>query len=275
MLDLAADYLRYQIIRKRDEKEWVAKGRQKQYDLLRARQGISQPSEPPVIPTPIPPEKGHPSIRLSLGIGFEQEKTFSQLELRPSYHDLLELDQGYTPYSQVEAFRLTLRHIPEEQRLFLQQLTFMDVISLLPQSTLFEKPSWKFNFGVNTLLKKHCVACSYFRMGGSVGISSYISKQKGVLGYGFLDVDGGVGSPFSSGIRMGTGLSVGMLLPLRSQWMCQIEIRYLNYFNEASPEDWKIVFRQNISLATNQAFRLEGAVTSHAPEGQLRYLYYW
>ena len=73
---------------------------------------------------------------------------FEQIFLRGGYHDLLDPSDGYPLDSQVELLSLSLRHNQDTNKVIIDALDFVDVVSLMPYHPLFFRPSWKLKFKI-------------------------------------------------------------------------------------------------------------------------------
>src|SRR5690606_15137402 len=104
LLDATYDYVRYQTEGEGWPRDHAAP---LSHDLLRARSKIRGTAAPESPPQPeIRDDQGHDTFRLSLGGGRYGDRNFSQLTLRPAYHDVLDPPAGYRSGAQLQFLRL-------------------------------------------------------------------------------------------------------------------------------------------------------------------------
>ncbi|MCK7512713.1 MAG: hypothetical protein MZV70_57560 [Desulfobacterales bacterium] len=88
---------------------------------------------------PVRPDKGHRSNRIALGAGFKRNEIFEEIRLRPAYHHLMDDDDGYVQGAHLVFADIALRYYPSEQRLYLESLDLIDIISLIPRDNFFTR----------------------------------------------------------------------------------------------------------------------------------------
>lgn len=145
LLDATYDYVRYQS----EAEDWPREhAAPLSHDLLRARSRIRDAAGPEAPPEPrIRDDQGHDTFRLSLGGGRMGDRNFSQLTIRPAYHDLLDPPAGYRSGAQLQFLRLDARYYTDNDELQLEQLTGVEIRSLSPRSQFFSPLSWQVGFG--------------------------------------------------------------------------------------------------------------------------------
>jgi len=89
------------------------------------------------------PENGHASARIALGGGRQNQQAFVDLLFRPAFHDLLDSPRGYVGGSEIRAFDTRLRWFPDEERLLLESLEFISIVSLSPVTEWYTPLSWQ------------------------------------------------------------------------------------------------------------------------------------
>uniref|UniRef100_UPI003562DBAB Lnb N-terminal periplasmic domain-containing protein n=1 Tax=Marinobacter sp. TaxID=50741 RepID=UPI003562DBAB len=93
LLDTTYDYLRYQSEADAWPREFAAP---LSHQLLVVRSSIQNAQPIPAVPTPIVrDDQGHDTFRLSLSSGQLAHKEFTQLAIRPAYHDIADPPEGY------------------------------------------------------------------------------------------------------------------------------------------------------------------------------------
>lgn len=145
VLDATYDYVRYQSEADAWPREFAAP---LSHQLLVARSQIEQAPMAPMPPEPgVRDDQGHDTFRLSLSGGRWDDRNFSQLTLRPAYHDLLDPPEGYRSGAELEFLRLDLRYYTDNDEVQLERLTGVEIRSLSPRNQFFSPLSWQVGFG--------------------------------------------------------------------------------------------------------------------------------
>jgi len=145
LLDATYDYVRYQSEANAWPREFAAP---LSHQLLVTRSKIDD--APPVAPVPEPEvrdDQGHDTFRLSLGSGQQANQEFTQLTLRPAYHDVIDPPAGYRTGAQLQFLRLDARLYHDNHELQVEQVTGVEIRSLSPRDAFFSPTSWQVGFG--------------------------------------------------------------------------------------------------------------------------------
>lgn len=104
------------------------------------------------IPVPkVSPDESHETARFAVGVGAVEDSFFLSLKLRPAYHDLLDPIDGYVTTSQINFLDLQIRYFGETEKLELDRLTVINVLSLSPITEYFSPISWGVDVGIERL----------------------------------------------------------------------------------------------------------------------------
>ena len=145
VLDATYDYVRYQSEAEGWPRDYAAP---LSYALLRERSQIDDTTPQPTPPEPsVRDDQGHDTFRVSLSGGRLGEQNFSQLTLRPAYHDVLDPPGGYRPGAQLQFLRLDARVYTENDELQIEQIVGVEIRSLTPRNAFFSPLSWQVGFG--------------------------------------------------------------------------------------------------------------------------------
>ena len=145
VLDTTYDYVRYQSEAEGWPREYAAP---LSHDLLRERsqirgvEALKGPQQPA-----IRDDQGHDTFRTSLSGGRIGERNFTELTLRPAYHNVLDPPAGYRGGAQLEFLRLDARLYTDNKELQVEQLTGVEIRSLSPRNQFFSPLSWQVGFG--------------------------------------------------------------------------------------------------------------------------------
>ena len=149
ILDLAAEHIQH-----RYSKEEIPKGEYSEIFLktLRARSELGTPREAASdIPVPVEPTQGHKSNKVCVAYGvtdLDEEHLSLEFRYRPTYHDLLDPDEGYIEGAQIEFMDTVLRYYPHPVRFQIQSLELLNILSIAPRDAFFKPISWKVNTGL-------------------------------------------------------------------------------------------------------------------------------
>ncbi len=145
VLDTTYDYVRYQSEADGWAREHAAP---LSHDLLRERsriRGVAAKEGPPE--PAIRDDQGHDTFRASLSGGRIGDRNFTELTLRPAYHDVLDPPAGYRGGAQLQFLRLDARLYTDNDELQIEQLTGVEIRSLSPRNQFFSPLSWQVGFG--------------------------------------------------------------------------------------------------------------------------------
>ena len=145
VLDTTYDYVRYQSEADGWPREHAAP---LSHDLLRQRsriRGVAAQDGPPE--PAIRDDQGHDTFRASISGGRMGERNFTELTLRPAYHDVLDPPAGYRGGAQLQFLRLDARLYTDNDELQVEQLTGVEIRSLSPRNQFFSPLSWQVGFG--------------------------------------------------------------------------------------------------------------------------------
>ena len=182
--------------------------------ILMARSRIARPSSFAPVPAPMTsPDQAHRTLRVATSAIYEGDDLSLGLRIRPAYHDLLDNPGGYTRGAQVNFLDLGLRVDPGEGELRIDDLTVLNIMSLLPRNDLFKPIS----FQLDTGLRRRPSANVFDNVDNNLGY--YLQGGPGlawgsddalayVFGLGSMDAN----SALSPGYALGTGASAGVLL---------------------------------------------------------------
>jgi hypothetical protein len=251
---------------------------------LGQRRALLSTSLPPPPPVPVPldkaPERGHSSMRFTLGTGITTQygDDFDTLGYRLTLHDLADPPDGEPELMQVQFFDAHLRFDIARRSLTLDSLTFADVLALNPLTRFEKAASWRARaFGVR-LHDRGCPDCFAHGLDAAVGgtiatdnehAAFFLMADVYVAFSGSLD---GIGGSF---VRVGVGPYAGLRvrLPGETIGLLTASWSYLPAQNLAGTYDLRAILRA--SLAKDVALGVEAATQPYSSEVQLSsYLYF-
>lgn len=207
VLDATYDYVRYQTQEEGWPREQAAP---LSYDLLRARSQIddatplSQPPEPAVRD-----DQGHATFRASLLGGRQGTRNFTQLTLRPAYHDVLDPPEGYRPGAQLQFLRLDTRLYTDNDEVQVEKLIGVEIRSLSVRDRFFSPLSWQVSFGGrrSDIESGKRVFTPYLDGGAGFGRATSARSQAFALATADLEID----NDLAKGYDAAPGVDVGWL----------------------------------------------------------------
>ncbi|WP_225913681.1 Lnb N-terminal periplasmic domain-containing protein [Leptospira yasudae] len=128
IFDAALDAKRFQ---KTLEKQSIDQ-EQEYKNLLIERSRLPFPPLPNQPPVSAPPEEGHGSGRIKLNRGASALGGYTDLSVRAAYHDFMNYDKGFVPFSTVEYFSMNLRQYDLQKNPHLEESSLIKVLSLAP-----------------------------------------------------------------------------------------------------------------------------------------------
>jgi hypothetical protein len=237
---------------------------------------------PPPVPAPLDkaPERGHGSMRVTLGTGITTQygDDFGTLGYRLTLHDLADSPDGEPELSQVQFMDAHLRYDIARRTLTLDSLTFADVLALNPLTRFEKAGSWRARaFGVR-LHDRGCPDCFAHGLDGAVGgaiatddehAAFFLMADLYVAFSGLLD---GIGGSF---VRVGVGPYTGLRLRLPGETIGLLTASwsYLPAQHLGGTYDLRAILRA--SFAKDVALGVEAAMQPYSSEVQLSsYLYF-
>jgi hypothetical protein len=254
VLDVASDYFLYKAATESDPAPFETQNK----TVLLARSRLKG-FAPATVYQPFsgPPDQGHNIIRAGVGIGWREGEFFTEANFRLAFHDLLDPEYGYTPDAQIEALSIALRHYHRRNDTRIDRFTLLNITSLSPIDSLFLKPSWKLDTGIDTVQRNGCRYCLVGRANGGIGLAAESRWLKREVYFGFAEIVSEYGKAFERGYRIGGGLSVGVLVDITDRWKVAATTAYLGFpLGEKKPE-WRVSAQQRFTLSKNLALRFD------------------
>lgn len=249
VLDLSAELLQYKYARK----ELLKEDYLKQFlPVLNARSTLgTQEADVYALTPPTPPEQGHLPARLSMGAGYRTDSFFTEIGWRAAYHDLLDQDEGYTEGAQINFFDIRGRYYFKDDSAKLQQLRFIDIVSLSPRNTFFKPVSWKVNTGFDRELFRDGVEHLIYRINPGGGFS-YKNDFLG-LSYVMIETDLNLSRALRDDYSLGFGASAGIIKKLTDSWKVNLSAKSIYYEAGDEHRSVKASLAQSFNVSTNNS----------------------
>lgn len=207
------------------------------------------------IPVPPQPDEGHDSNRLSICIGMMDDDIFQEFRYRPVYHNLIDNWNGFSEGSQIIFADTALRYYHEDERLELQYLDIIDIVSLTPRNNFFNPISWKIKTGLVQKLhadeKDHMV----YELNPGGGLA-YKNDYLG-LWYIIMETDLNIGGRLEKRHSTGIGASAGFIKRLTAFWKIHFFIRDINYELGDRYNAFEATLQQSFIISTNTSLTID------------------
>ncbi|WP_369920737.1 DUF4105 domain-containing protein [Marinomonas polaris] len=172
ILEVAYQYSRYLSAREKSTLDYL---NSRSIKLLSLRSKYDTTSAfLPIPPPEVRDDEGHKTQRLGLTVGETEGDYFTQLEYRPSYHDLLDSKGGYLEGAELSMFSGTLG-VREEDSLRVEEISFINIRSLAASNALVIPKSWQINA---SLVRDFVIDDALvFRLKGGAGVTEKVSNH--------------------------------------------------------------------------------------------------
>ncbi|MEE9398100.1 MAG: DUF4105 domain-containing protein [Methylococcales bacterium] len=268
VLELAYDYATYQdAISKRKQLYFDAGGIQNQrgqqqllHKLLTARSELAIESQQPKITKPkYRPDQGHHGHRIAIRYGYEASRQFLQMDFRWAYHDLYDPSSGFTNGMQLEFFKPALRYYPQKNRLQLESIDFVNIISI-PTRDYFIRP---FSWEVSAAVRRHRLDENNRPLMGDfqagLGVTYALTKNSQVSL--FANVAMMIGDDFNQFTALAGGSKILVLSTLTDFWRAGLYAQAMQYFQGITQTSYRYGSRQRFSLGRDNAIVVDVAKT--------------
>lgn len=197
---------------------------------------------------PVRPEVAHDSGRFGLALGSLDGKGTLFADFRPSYHDLLDPEQGYARGAQIR-FGDVSAYKRSSDDWKLNRLLLVDIISVSPRQQWNNTLSWKVRFGVERLFGNEVAAAP--TLAGGPGLA-WESASNRLMSYAYLENQLIRNSRPGDQWMLGSGPLLGLLWDVNASNRIQAEVLH-QWYSDAGLARTKahITLRSVLSKKTN------------------------
>lgn len=198
--------------------------RERERALLLARNALPAKRRPLEIDAPVPPHVAHPSGRVRAGFGADKDNVFAEIGVRAALHDLEADPAGFVEGSELEMFDIRVRVGEGDNDPYLEEFTFVNIVSLVPWDPWIPSPSWAVKAGLEVAhdLGADADDALVGAVSGGSGLSLPIALGKGTVFYALAKGEGAAGEPLRDGWRAGFGAEVGALARITSAFRLHV-----------------------------------------------------
>lgn len=252
VLELAFEHVEYErIAGDRPQQEAAARS----LALLNMRSQLDVADQAPNVPVPaVRPDQGHKTARIGIGYGEEDDRSFAELSIRPVYHDLLDPEPGFVRGAQIELFDFSLRYYDDDDEVRLQELMFVDIVSLSLRNRFLKPMSWKVNFGLTRKRFSPDDEPLVVRLNGGAGLT--YEPLARTLVYGFVEGSLEADNEFEEGYALGAGGSLGVIGDVSRRWRINLSAQALRFEAGDEHSAYDLTLAQRVSVSRQSAVRL-------------------
>ncbi|MFI5215166.1 MAG: DUF4105 domain-containing protein [Candidatus Limnocylindria bacterium] len=260
VLTVAYDQLRRELLAGEVERAETA-ARSRAILIERSRVDVHGSALTPVAVPRVPPHEGHRSARVALGAGWEDHRAFIELRARPSLHDLLDPQGGYTRGAEVQFLETALRWYPQDDQLRLHELVALDLQSLTTWDRFFRPLSWRFDTGLRSRLiplagRSGLDPEGVFRTHAGAGIALALPRDATL--YGFAEATLDAGPSLDHDVAFGPGAALGLLFGSEADRWRAHAFAQATRFALGDRTTWvRAGAEQRLTLGRNHALELE------------------
>jgi len=202
---------------------------------------------PPRIKQPDRADRGHLPLRLKMLEGSER-KPYSQIGIRPVYHDLTDNARGYVKGSELSFLNTEIRITGKKVRI--HQFDFLKMASLRPVNEFMTPLSWELGLGMERT-SVHSGSHLIAQMHGNAGFSFSFLPD------GLISIMPGIRIEYHPNLAQYRGIKFGSSIGylLQKDWGSTYIKWDYHYSIDDSRSDNRFTLNQNISINQNQAFR--------------------
>ena len=252
VLEAAHDYATYRrVIGRKDVADPAALSR----ELLIARSAVDAPNQAPRLAPPVRPDDGHGTSRIAFGAGRRDGRNFQEVQLRATYHDVLDADEGYVRGAQIEFFKTAIRHY-QGRGTRLEQFIPIDILSLAPRDDFFQPRSWRIAGG----WKRSFVANGREPLVPGVDGGAGLTYKAGpAMIYGLGEAALRTHHELDNGYSIGGGARFGVLADPAPRWRVHAYAAGINQFAGERDTPRSIGVQQRVALGRDTALRIDFA----------------
>lgn len=215
VLEASGDFFEYLRLRKQSSANLL--------EILSERSKLPQRDKPFAVTTPeVKPDQAHDSRRFATERGFHSKRgVFIAGEIRPAYHDLLDISESFPAGSAIEVGKTKFRWM-QSRGVELNKLSLVKINSYTPDTAFISKYSWDLGVQVQESELARAGKTSSFDLG--FGKSFAIGSQKNLLSVlPRIKYEAGGGAD-----EIAPGLSLTLIFQLSEKF--RVRLQHENYY---------------------------------------------
>lgn len=257
IIDAAYRYQRYQQVSK-ERDDALAK---RSHALLALLNQYPTDTTPLPVAVPLPPEKGHHSRRVSIGVGERNDQEYKELSFRMAFHSLEDNQYGFLRGAHINMANIQLHANNETDKVKLQRLDVIDIFSLTPRSRFFKPLSWRVYSGLERQMTgSDDRLTSHVSGGGGVAYNLFSGGLVYALATARLEFNRGFSD---KRLKPAAGMATGVLWHFSSM-TTRVELAGEKFSNGKYRS--RLILRHNIPVARNHAVQLSLDGENHSDD---------
>ncbi|MBL4882249.1 MAG: DUF4105 domain-containing protein [Oleispira sp.] len=268
VLEVSISYLRYLVVKK---KQRSPENRIKSLSLLSARSKIPVKNVfQPIVEPEVRDDEGHLTRRATLSLGQQNSEEFVDFKMRLSYHELMDLPDGFIRGGEIEMGVLTLRGINKnatddsgsELALQLQNFTVLNILSLGARDHFNQPISWRVSTGFDRFIQQSSDLFAHLDVGGGYSYDLIFNDDSSSPSdwgqvYGLLETRLKASGQFDDNYQLSAGTQLGWLYQ-GSQWQMKVYGSWLPAILGDEFDYQDVSVSLGSKLTRNLQLRLEG-----------------
>jgi hypothetical protein len=232
------------------------------------------------------PALSHAPSRFGLYQGYENLRgSFTRIEVRTSFHDLLDPPRGSMKNAQIEMGNFALKYIEEDYRdaqVIFNHLSVVSIRNFQEQSFWASPYSWEIDVGASQMRDLACRDCPGGYLLGSVGNSINVLDQRLLFAF-LINGEANWQDLYQDGYRLGVGPKLYSRYKFNDQFLTALEILYhwdtyrfsKSFSDHRAIADWEMRyhFHRDLSLAWKSGMFEQNSTWMGRSEIGLQYFY--
>ncbi|MBI3558218.1 MAG: DUF4105 domain-containing protein [Deltaproteobacteria bacterium] len=210
------------------------------------------------------PDLGHDPYRLGTSSGVQNSTFFQDLNFKFAFHDLLNKDLGYLPFSQIDFPGATLRFLPGNGVWNIEQVQGLGITSLFPMTFLEKGLSWKFNLDYYSPKDLDCTTCHLGRAQAGLGATVELFTPDAIA-YALAVLDFEAGGAVRKGFRWGPQLQAALLMIPHPDYKLQLAANLASDLLQPDRRKFHALLEWNQSLALSRNWEIRTALSLISP----------
>ena len=162
-------------------------------------------------------EDSHKVSRFSFGYYRENENRGFQFRIKPSYHELLDSQDGYIDGAEISFFNFMMR-FDEEFEKYIFDMKLLEIKSFASYGDIFQPKSWRFQTGVKRVFED---ISNIYYINGAIGLTF----GKYFKFYSLLSLDYEYGKDLSKDNAIFGGINIGIFGSISNSLRTNLDIK--------------------------------------------------
>ncbi len=270
VLSAAMSYFYYQ---KQKAQGYLPEEEQARFErILISRSKVKDPEpEDPKVNETSRPDLGHYAYRIGSSGGFLKRggngsDYFQELQFRFAYHDLLNSDVGYTPFSEIIIGSTTLRTVPGVKPFILEDFKLVSIVALSPWTKVEKPTSWKVLVSYTSPKDIGCDFCKVVHLEGGAGLSAFLDSGARALMFGLAKLQIEAGGSLPKKFRTTPGVEAGFLWNPIAPLKAELSAQFLADPLTSREEKFYTQYRFQLAHTLSKSFDMRAVFLQSLPQ---------